>query len=73
MSLKKLKLSSVIFGQNVYRLRQKSGMTQKELAERAGIHCSSVQKIEAGEANPKIGVVMKIEGVFRCGWEELLD
>jgi transcriptional regulator with XRE-family HTH domain len=51
--------------------RQKSGMTQKELAERTGIAQSDISKLEHGNANPSIrtlqrlargmGMVLKIE------------
>jgi len=63
--------ASVIFGKTVRRLRQKSGMTQKELAKRVKIHRSYVQKIEAGRVNTRMGVIGRIKSVFRCGWEEL--
>jgi len=51
--------------------RQKSGMTQKELADRTGIAQSDISKLEHGNANPSIrtlqrlakgmGMVLKIE------------
>ena len=51
--------------------RQKSGMTQKELAERTGIAQADISKLEHGNANPSIrtlqrlakgmGMVLKIE------------
>jgi len=51
--------------------RQKSGMTQKELAERTGIAQSDISKLEHGNANPSIrtlqrlargmGMILKIE------------
>ena len=51
--------------------RKKSGMTQKELAERTGIAQGDISKLERGSANPSIttlkrlakrmGMVLKIE------------
>ena len=52
-------------------VRKKSGMTQKELAERTGIAQGDISKLERGSANPSIrtlkrlakgmGMVLKIE------------
>lgn len=37
--------------------RQKSGLTQKQLAERLGVKQPYIAKLEGGEANPTIGAV----------------
>ena len=52
--------------------RRQSGLTQKELAERTGIHQADISKLENGTANPSIrtlrrladGMGMKMKLVF---------
>lgn len=40
--------------------REKLKLTQKELAERAGIHQPKVSQIENGKATAQIGIVLRI-------------
>lgn len=43
--------------------RQKSGLTQKELANRLGTKQSAIARLEAGNTNPSIGSLEKIASV----------
>src|SRR5687767_6174489 len=45
-------------GANVRRLRLRSGLTQEALAERAGVSTVHVQRVEAGEANVSVTVLV---------------
>jgi predicted transcriptional regulator len=49
---------------DIGRRRKAAGMTQKELALRAGISQSLVAKIEAGSVQPSYEIVRRIFGVF---------
>ena len=40
--------------------RKLSGMTQKELAEKAGMTQGDISKIERGNANPSLGTLKKL-------------
>ena len=40
--------------------RQKTGMTQKQLAERTGIHQSDISKLERGNANPSLRTLQRL-------------
>lgn len=42
---------SKLFGYNLLRLRLKNGLTQEELAARAGFKRSYISKVELGEGN----------------------
>ncbi len=47
-------------GKRILFLRQAAGLSQKELAERAGILPSRLSNIEAGRVNPNVEAVIKI-------------
>jgi transcriptional regulator with XRE-family HTH domain len=66
------KLKSRCFGQNVYRLRNSSGLTQEQLAEKADISRRYVQLIEASQYTPTIEVAAKLRAAFSVSWEELM-
>ncbi len=40
--------------------RQKTGMTQKQLAERTGIHQSDISKLERGHGNPSLRTLIRL-------------
>ena len=40
--------------------RQKTGMTQKQLAERTGIHQSDISKLERGNGNPSLRTLIRL-------------
>ncbi len=42
----------IALGQNIRRLRREAGLTQEELASRAGLSANYVGEIERGERNP---------------------
>lgn len=45
--------------------RQKSGLTQKELADKVGTKQSAIARLEAGNTNPSIGFLEKIASAMR--------
>jgi predicted transcriptional regulator len=44
--------------------RQKSGFTQKELADRLGTKQSAIARLEGGNTNPSIGFLERIASVM---------
>lgn len=48
----------------IEKRRKASGLTQKELALRAGVSQSMIAKIESGRISPSYGIVKKIFDVF---------
>jgi ribosome-binding protein aMBF1 (putative translation factor) len=44
----------------IIEARQKTGITQKELAEKMGTKQSAIARLEAGNANPSIGFLQKL-------------
>jgi transcriptional regulator with XRE-family HTH domain len=51
---------SVRFGEAVRQARNAAGLTQEDLADRAGLDRSYVGGIERGERNPTLLVIAKI-------------
>ena len=64
--------SRQIFGRNVARLRGKAELTQEQLAEKADIDRSQVQRIENGTSSPTLETVIRLKHSLRCSWDELL-
>lgn len=48
------------FGRRVRELRQRLGISQEELADRAGLHWTYVGGIERGERNPALVNIGKL-------------
>lgn len=44
----------IIFGKHLRQLREASGLTQEELANKAGMHFTYVGQIERGVRNPSL-------------------
>jgi transcriptional regulator with XRE-family HTH domain len=61
-----------IVAQNVRRLRIAAGLSQEELAERAGLHRTYVGAIERAERNISIGSLERIARGLGCGVTDLV-
>ena len=48
------------FGENVRFWRHGRGLTQQQLAERAGMHVVQISKLESGKANPQLSTMRKV-------------
>lgn len=62
----------ILIGQNIKRLRLEKGLTQSQLAKRAGISVNYLQKIEKGRVNVSILVVWKIAKGLGVSVSELM-
>ena len=60
-------------GKRIKALRKKHGLTQEQLAERAGIHVNTIRKYELGYRKPKIAQLKKIAGGLEISVIEFLD
>ena len=47
-------------GNNVRRLREKQGISQEELADRAALHRTYISGVERGVRNPTVVVLEKV-------------
>jgi transcriptional regulator with XRE-family HTH domain len=57
-------MSATHFGARLRELRQAAGMTQKQLAERSGLHPYGVAKLEQGQNNPRWATVLMLAGAL---------
>jgi transcriptional regulator with XRE-family HTH domain len=62
----------VILGANLRRARQRTGLTQAELAQRAGLAQPAISLIEAGQANPTVQTIQQLANALGCPLAELL-
>ncbi len=51
---------NVALGRVIARLREVAGMSQEELAERAGIHRTYISQLERGIKSPTLNIVVKV-------------
>ena len=59
------------FGTHLKGLRLKHGLTQEELAHRAGIHVTYLSGIERGRRNPSLGSLFRIASALGVRVKEL--
>lgn len=62
----------VILGANVRTARQRTGLTQAELAQRAGLGQPAISLIEAGQANPTVQTLQQVADALGCPLADLL-
>jgi transcriptional regulator with XRE-family HTH domain len=61
-----------LFGRNLRKLRQATGISQEELAARAGLHRTYVSSVERGNRNVSLENIFALAGALRCDPRELL-
>ncbi len=65
--------SKTIFARNVRRLRSATGLSQEQLASRAGLHRTYVSSIERGQRNVSLENIFAIAQALGCDPRDLLD
>jgi transcriptional regulator with XRE-family HTH domain len=61
------------FGRQLRELRKQQKLTQKSLAERAGISVSQVARMETGELNTTISTIVKLSKALELASGVLLE
>ena len=61
------------FGKHLRSLRTKAGLSQEELADRAGIHVTYLSGVERGLRNPSIRNVRRLAQAMRVPTRELFS
>lgn len=61
------------FGQKVREERAKRGLSQEELAERAGVHRTYIGMIERAEKNITLGNIEKIANALGISLDKLMN
>ena len=57
----------------VKELREKNGLTQKELGEKVGVSRQAINAIETGKFDPSIWLAYDLASYFGLNIEELFD
>lgn len=60
-------------GENLRRLRETQGMTQKELAKQVGVSVSMICQIERGAKSMSLPLGREITDILHCSLDDLLD
>lgn len=60
-------------GDNIKKIRERNGLTQKQLGEKCGMADSAIRRYELGKANPKIETVQKIANALGVDAGDLDD
>lgn len=55
---------ATVFGENMARCRERSGVTQEELAFRASLHRTEIGLLERGGRVPRIDTLLKLAGAL---------
>ncbi len=55
---------AAVFGANMARARERSGITQEELAFRASLHRTEIGLLERGGRIPRIDTLVKLAGAL---------
>jgi len=59
-------------GKNIKSIREKVGLTQEEVAEKADVHVSYYSRIERGIVNPSTEVLEKICKVLKVKSKDIM-
>ncbi len=60
-------------GENIRRIREAKGVSQVELADRAGVKQAFICQVERGTKNPSLQVAAEIAKTLGCSIESLLE
>lgn len=52
------------FADNLYRARERAGLSQKDAAARAALTRARLDKIEGGEAIPSFDILIRLAGAY---------
>lgn len=63
-TLGKMSKESRLFAKKMRALRVEKGMTQLELAQETGLDLTTINELENGRREPKLGTVSRIERVL---------
>ncbi|MDE6993853.1 MAG: helix-turn-helix domain-containing protein [Lachnospiraceae bacterium] len=59
-------------GAQIRKMRKAKGMTQEQLAEKAGVGITHISHIETGRTVPSLDIVICLINAFECSADELL-
>lgn len=60
------------FARNLRNAREKAGLSQDALADKAGMHRNAIALLEAGKRDPKVSTVVKLAKALGVKASDLL-
>ena len=60
-------------GEKIKAMRKQDGLTQSQLAEKIGVHETTIRRWERGKGLPSIDDIKKLSGLFKIASEDFLD
>ena len=67
------KSTATLFADNLKRARIKSGLSQTQLANAAGISHSEIYRLEAGTREPRLGTLLRLGSAMGIDGGDLLE
>lgn len=64
---------NVKFGEKIKEIRERRGFSQKEVAEKIGVACSTYSLYESGKREPDVEKIKKIAKALEVSGDDLLD
>ena len=61
------------FGRNLKEIRERSGYTQRQVADRLGVTPAAISKWERNTNEPNMGQITKMCDMFRCSIADLVQ
>lgn len=58
---------------NIKQLRKAKGLTQQELAQKAGVSYLSIHRYESGERIPSVDIAARIAQALGCTVDDLIN
>ena len=65
-------VARLVFGNNIRACRERTGLTQEELAKRIGCTQSYISQIEQPDARPTLGTLQKVAEALGCPVSDLV-
>ena len=65
-------MQDFMFGNRLYQLRKKAGLTQSQLGEKVGVSNKAVSKWENGLAKPGLEMIQKLADILSVSLDEIL-
>ncbi|MFR2886622.1 MAG: helix-turn-helix domain-containing protein [Clostridium butyricum] len=65
-------MNTINIGENIKRLREQQGLTQKQLAEKVGISVSNITKYEKGQLEPSIERLTSLSKTLNTSVSDIL-
>jgi transcriptional regulator with XRE-family HTH domain len=66
-------VEKVEFGLRLRALRARAGLTQRQLAEMAGLHRQGIVKLERGEREPAWSTLLALANALKVGLQDFAD